>query len=646
MEPRRPKHKQLPPLEVPREELERALRRPESYALPSLRRLQAKTDEPPSFAIVHTHLSMVALLPRIVVKVKKAVDFGFVDFSTLYKRFQACFAEVQLNQRLAPRVYYGVAPVVMHRETRRITVRVTDYWTPEKNQRAEYWMNDTDGEIIEWAVVMKRLPDEHTLLHRVEQGALSQPVLARLATQLVAFHRDARRSARIDAFGREDVIRRNIDENFAQTQSHVGETVTTSVYDRVKRLTYQQLQALSETIATRVDNGYICDSHGDLRLEHVYLLEADSALGNGDGKEEDDEEEELALLGESIDSAAKDERLKRSALATVDALLPQQAKATPSDRFVILDCIEFNEQFRFGDPLSDVAFLVMDLWRVGRPDLARALAHQYLLQAAQDTHENARLLTFYAAYRAVVRAKISGFRVLDASLDAEHRESERQRARCYWLVALSLLSPPSERPALLLVSGLPASGKSTLARMIAEDQAGVHWMRADTIRKELAARDHAPRETADDAVVANEDAGQEGAGFEDGLYTPEMTRRTYDEILIRSVHLLRDGERVVVDATFRDADERRRFIQTAQDEGALFAFIVCECDREIAKGRLIARKNDVSDATWDVFERMEAAWSVADLQGMAELLVINTEKEKELTLRRTNVFLRKLELLA
>ncbi|KAJ0397520.1 hypothetical protein P43SY_005646 [Pythium insidiosum] len=618
MEPRRPKHKQLPPLEVSREELERALRRVESYALPSLGLTDADADPTP-VPIVHTHLSMVALLPRVVVKVKKEVNFGFVDFSTLYKRFQACFAEVQLNQRLAPRVYYGVAPVVMHRDTRRITVRVTDYWTPEKNQRPEYWLNDTDGEIIEWAVVMKRLSDEHTLLHRVEQGTLTRPVLARLAEELVAFHRDARRSARIDAFGREDVIRRNIDENFAQTQSHVGETVSSNVYDRVQRLTYAQLQALSATIASRVENGYICDSHGDLRLEHVYLVDVD-----------DDADEEDA------DSTTKDERLKRSALATIEPLARQTA---PTDRFVILDCIEFNEQFRFGDPLSDVAFLVMDLWRVGRPDLARALAHQYLLQAKQDTPENARLLTFYAAYRAVVRAKVSGFRVMDPSLDAEHRESERQRARCYWLVALSLLSPPGERPSLLMVAGLPASGKSTLACMIAEDQAGVHWLRADEIRKELAAQDRAPAEGTESNRPSDD-------GFEDGLYSPEMTRRTYDEILIRSVNFLRVGERVVVDATFRSTEERRRFIQTAQDEGALFAFIVCECDREIAKGRLIARKNDVSDATWAVFERMEAEWSVADLQGMAELLVINTEKEKELTLRLTNVFLRKLEVLA
>ncbi|TYZ68962.1 hypothetical protein PybrP1_000166 [[Pythium] brassicae (nom. inval.)] len=638
MEPRRPKHKQQPPLVVTQEELETALKRPETYI--TARTLAAAgecsdpdarnvDDElfppgaacPPSVSVVHTHMSMVFLLPGRVYKLKKEVDFGFADFSTLYKRFQACFAEVQLNRRLAPDVYVGVVPVSMQRTTRAIAVRCDDFWTPAKGASLDYWLNDAFGEIVEWAVHMVRLPDDHTLLHLLREARLSRTHVAQVAQLLVDFHATARRSAAIDAFGRETVIRANIDQNFAQTAAHAGATVSEPVYRRVQELTYARLRELRPAIAARAANGYTCDSHGDLRLEHVYVDPRQDADRNDDNDDKNDDDD-----------------------------------GTGSRRFVVLDCIEFNEQFRYGDPLSDVAFLVMDLWHEGRPDLARELQQQYLRRAAQDTPENAALVAFYAAYRAVVRAKVGGFRVFDATLSPAQRDVETARARSYWLVALSFLAPPAERPCLLLIAGLPASGKSSLAQMLAADARHVTWLRADAIRKELVGRPTATtdgneneNENDDDDTSAdthdNVPAGATSGSFEEGIYSPAVTARTYDEILRRSVALLRRGERAVVDATFRDRALRERFVAAARAEGALLAFIVCECDREIVRGRLLARKDDASDATWEVFERMEQTWDVADSARAAEGFVVNTEKEKELTLRRVQGFLRSIGLL-
>ncbi|KAG6617593.1 aminoglycoside phosphotransferase [Phytophthora cinnamomi] len=477
----------------------------------------------------------------------------------------------------------------MKRATREICVRCDDFWTPEKSANLDWWLNDQFGEIVEWAVHMVRLPDDCTLLHRMDHGELTERMLEQVAERLVNFHADARRGSKIDHFGRESVIRHNIDENFHQTASHTGMTVSEPVYRRVKELSYAWLKKLKHVFESRVENGYICDTHGDLRLEHVY-------------------------------------RLPRS--------------AGQDERFVILDCIEFNEQFRFGDPLSDVAFLAMDIWRKGRPDLARFLQGQYLLKAVQDSPENADLFTFYAAYRAVVRAKVSGFRVMDPTLSAVQRVDEIQRAHCYWLVALEFLSPAAQRPCLILVGGLPASGKSSLAKMLAEDDNTLVWLRSDAIRKELAEQsfENASGDSGDSAVKG------EGS-FEEGLYSPEMTQRTYDDILKQCVKHLRKGERVVIDATFRDPVQRQRFIGAARTEGALFAIIMCECDREIIKGRMLARKNDISDATWGVYEFMEKTWHFPERDTMAECSVVNTEKEKELTLRRAQVFLRKIGLL-
>uniref|UniRef100_K3WFH1 Aminoglycoside phosphotransferase domain-containing protein n=1 Tax=Globisporangium ultimum (strain ATCC 200006 / CBS 805.95 / DAOM BR144) TaxID=431595 RepID=K3WFH1_GLOUD len=652
MEPRRPKHKQQPPLVVHADEIESALQRPETYAYAPLCNADKNKvddefeddDDDPVFPrgslrdkirVIHTHMSMVFLLPHRVYKVKKQVDFGFADFSTLYKRFQACFAEVQLNKRLAPDVYVGVVPISMHRETRKITVRCDDFWTPEKSANLDYWLNDEYGEIIEWAVHMVRLPDEQTLEYAMQHGQLNEQMLANVAQTLVDFHKNARRGAKIDPFGSEDVIRANIVQNFDQTQTHVSVTVSEPVHRRVKELTFQWLDALKSTIASRVSNGYICDSHGDLRLEHVYMVPTASST-----------------------AAARSPRSSSSN----DTSDPHGAH-----KFVILDCIEFNEQFRYGDPLSDVAFLMMDIWRSGRPDLARYLQQQYLLKAAQDTPENAKLFTFYAAYRAVVRAKVAGFCVEDPNLSAEQREKEIQRARCFWLVALSFLAPPVERPCLLLVGGLPASGKSSLAKMLAGDERSMTWLRADAIRKELVGKRTAASEEKVLAAAANGNSSTTTGGcndgrpaseedeeaalakdgsFEKGIYSPAVTKQTYDEILIRSIMHLRQGERVVVDATFRDRALRERFIKAAHEEGAMFAFIICECDREIIRGRLLARKNDLSDATWVVYEQMEKVWDFTkESAQMAECFVVNTEKEKELTLRRTQGFLRSIGLM-
>ncbi|ETM46379.1 hypothetical protein L914_08710 [Phytophthora nicotianae] len=587
MEPRRPKHKQAPPLEVSQSELERALKDPKAYVFPNVdaERMAFPNgqEDADQLRVVHTHMSMVFMLPERVYKVKKQVDFGFADFSTLFKRFQACFAEVQLNKRLAPDVYMGVVPVSMKRVTREICVRCDDFWTPEKSNNLDWWLNDQFGEIVEWAVHMVRLPDDCTLLYRMDHGELNHHMLEQVAEKLVEFHADARRGPKIDHFGKESVVRHHIDENFDQTAAHTGVTVSEPVYRRVKELSYTWLKKLKHTFESRVENGYIGDTHGDLRLEHVYKLPGSSKDGT----------------------------------------------------FVILDCIEFNEQFRFGDPLSDVAFLTMDIWRKGRPDLAHFLQQQYLLKAVQNSPENNDLFAFYAAYRAVVRAKVCGFRVMDPTLAAVRRVEGTQRARCYWLVALELLSPPAQRSCLILVGGLPASGKSNLSKMLAESDNTLVWLRSDSIRKELT-----EQETTQEESIPKGDGS-----FEEGLYSPEMTRRTYDEVLKLCVKHLRKGDRVVVDATFRDLDQRQRFITTARVEGALFAFIMCECDREIIKGRMLARKNDISDATWEVYEHMETTWSYPERDTLTECTVVNTEKEKELTLRRAQLFLRKVGLL-
>src|SRR5581483_1162493 len=113
------------------------------------------------------------------------------------------------------------------------------------------------------------------------------------------------------------------------------------------------------------------------------------------------------------------------------------------DDLLIIDCIEFNERFRYADPVADIAFLAMDLICVGRRDLAEAFAAAY--SAAGDA-EGRALLPFYTAYRAAVRAKVEGMKGVEAEVPEAGRAAARAKARARWLLAMGELEAPSRRP--------------------------------------------------------------------------------------------------------------------------------------------------------------------------------------------------------
>src|SRR5262249_6665460 len=155
--------------------------------------------------------------------------------------------------------------------------------------------------------------------------------------------------------GRFDVVASNARENFTQAAAQVGVTLSAPVLERLRELTEAHLARLRPVIDDRAARGVPCDTHGDLHLDHVYFF-------------------------------------------------PDRA---PPDDLVIIDCIEFNERFRFADPVADMAFLVMDLLFQGRRDLADAFSAAYF-RAANDS-DGPALLPFYIAYRAAVRGKVEGF---------------------------------------------------------------------------------------------------------------------------------------------------------------------------------------------------------------------------------------------
>ncbi len=482
--------------------------------------------------IRQTHISVVFLVGPFAYKVKKPVDFGFLDFSTLAKRRHFCEEEVRLNRRLAPDVYLGVVPI---------------------NGEPDGLKLEGTGEVVEWAVKMRRLPDEVTLHQRLRRGEVDEPLVRELARRIAAFHRAAETGERIAAMGRFDSVARNLRDIYTQSVPQIGQTVSESVFQRLTALNETSLVRLRPLIEQRAEHGMPRDCHGDLHLDHIYFF---------------------------------------------------PDRQPPAD-LVIVDCIEFTERFRFIDPVADMAFPLMDLKFHGRPDLADVFADAYF--AASDDDKGRELLPLYTAYRATVRGSVGGLKLAEKEVPTTERTADLQHARAHWLLALAELAPPTERPCLLLVGGLPGTGKSTLARQLAEE-AHFTVIRSDVVRKQLLDQpESVPAPT----------------------YSPEWTERTYGECLRRAEDLLFQGGRVIVDATFREEFRRQTFFNAARSWGVPAAMLICTADADIVRQRLAHRKGDASDADWSVYEMLSQEWEQPTAAGRKPIQTINTAAGNE-----------------
>ncbi|MGE0710678.1 MAG: AAA family ATPase [Planctomycetota bacterium] len=491
-------------------ELIEGLSRPEAYPHPVER-----------VEVVQTHISCVFLAGEWVYKLKKPLDLGFLDYSTPEARRACCEAEVRLNQRLARDVYQGVAAI----------------WRGPEGQLHVGGL-PFEGEVVEHAVVMRRLDDARTFAAALARGELEAGHMDRLGALLAEFHERAARDHEIARWGGFDVVAGNCRENFAQLAPLCGRELApgvpaldAEVLRRLERLTEAELQARRALIEARAAAGVPCDTHGDLRLEHVYEL-------------------------------------------------PERG---PGQELVVVDCIEFNERFRFADPIAELAFPVMELSRAAREDLAERLAAAYL--RAREDEAGAALLPLYTAYRATVRAKVSAMKAAEPEVPAAERARAAQVASGHLVQALGVLSPPAERPALVLVTGLPGTGKSTLAARL--HARGFEWVRSDLVRKELA------------GIAPTARGGPE-------IYTREFGDRTYEECRARAERVLARGGRVVVDACFAREDERQSFLATARRRGARALVLRCQAAPLEVRGRMEERAlvPGPSDADFAVYEEM------------------------------------------
>lgn len=486
----------------------------------------------PGLELRETHISWVFLGETDVWKVKKPVDLGFLDFSTLDKRREACDTEVRLNRRLAPNVYLGVVPVSRH-------------------DSGELHFDD-EGDVVDWAVHMARLSDEDRADERLSADRLTDGHIESVAARLARFHDECESSQKTARFGSVDVIRDNVRENFEQASPTILDYISREQAREIESWQKRFLRERSPTFESRIRAGRIRDGHGDLRLEHVYL----------------DEEGNVTII----------------------------------------DCIEFNERFRYADVCADVVFLAMDLAHSGRVDLAE----RFLALYARDSNDFDLypLVDFYESYRAFVRGKIAAMLASNPEIEAEVRERARRDARRYYLLALASERRPLLPPALVAVGGVIASGKSTIASRLGAELA-VPVIDADRTRKFLAG-------------VAPTESLPEGAW--QGVYSEEFSEKTYRELRRRARSVLMTKRPVVLDASFRASRHRAEVRSLARELGVPFAFVECRPDAEVCRERLRHREGGVSDGRLEIFDDFLAEWEPVDELPDSEHIVIDTAR--------------------
>lgn len=476
--------------------------------------------------LIETHISWVILAGDYAYKIKKPVDFGFLDFSTLEKRHFYCDEELRLNRRLAADIYLDVVAISGSDAHPRLSA---------------------DGPVIEYMVKMRRFEQEQQLDRMLANNKLHERHVDALASMVARFHDQIERSDATSRFGSAEQVYAPVEENFLQIRQRVEETRYVAQLDTLEAWCKQAHATLRPFMEQRKQAGFVRECHGDMHLRNLAWI---------------------------------------------------------NDQPVAFDCIEFNENLRWVDVISEIAFFVMDLHEKQQAPLAQRFLNAYL-QASGD-YEGLRLLHYYLVYRALVRAKVDAIRLAQGNTsDTERAEAESDFGR-YLELATGYIQP--QRPLLLLTHGMSASGKSTLSQKLLE-QLGAIRIRSDVERKRLF------------NIEADAD---NAAPVDSGIYTMDATQRTYDRLAELAGHVLDAGYPVIVDATFKDPSQRAQFKQLADVKQVGFVILSFTAPADVLRQRIIERGKGVSDANLAVLEHQLAHWQpLADTEN-SDVIEIDT----------------------
>lgn len=488
-----------------------------------------------NFTVLETHISWVILTGPYAYKVKKPMDFGFLNFTTLEKRQFFCEQEVRLNQRLAPQLYLGVLPIS------------GDTQNPKING---------EGEAFEYAIKMVQFGQEGLFDKLQENDAITQAHITTLADSIASFHQRINSVDDNSPLGTPASVYEPMQQNFDQIRPMLISKEDEAQLDNLEAWAQSSFERLKPLLQKRRTEGKIKECHGDIHLGNITLFQ---------------------------------------------------------DEVVLFDCIEFNDEFRWIDTISDLAFLMMDLEYRGQHGFANRLLNRYLEQSGD--YEALPLLKFYKAYRAMVRAKVSLFIRAGEGLDDAAKAMFYENYQSYANLAESCSFMPNRF--LLIGHGVSGSGKTTVGNALVEEL-GVIQIRSDVERKRIFDLDQL------DASHSSVDGG---------IYSSDATQKTYDRLIRLTSAILKSGYAVFIDATNLKVAQRDRFTEAAEAEGVASILISCTADIETLKQWIknrIDQADDASEATIAIMEKQVANQDPLTDEEQEHAIIIHTDSENEL----------------
>lgn len=465
-------------------------------------------SSPIAIQLVQTHISYVLLTGEYAYKVKKPLNFGFLNYTTLAQRRHFCEEEVRLNQRGAAELYLEVIPITQ---------------TDTSAAEVRFQLGGA-GKVVEYAVKMRQFPQETLLTELFERGELTETLMQELAAMVAQFHRKATTNEYIRSFGEVAQVRQAFDENYEQTKQYIGSAQTQQQFDQTRAYTDRFFAEQPTLFDRRIQTGWIRECHGDLHLRNICYW---------------------------------------------------------NNRFLLFDCIEFNEPFRFVDVMFDIAYIVMDLEARHRSDLSTIFLNTYVEQTGD--WEGLQVLPIYVSRQTYVRAKVTSFLLNDPAVSDKEKQAAQETAANYYKMAWRFSNSRSGQ--LILMAGLSGSGKSTTARYLAPHLNAIH-IRSDAVRKHLA------------GIALDQSGGED-------LYTPAMTQKIYDRLLELGVLLAQQGYAVILDAKYDRQALRSTAIAQAQAHHLPVRLLHCTAPMDVLHDRVAQRSGDIADATVDVLARQQ-----------------------------------------
>ena len=461
--------------------------------------------------VLQTHISWVFLTGEYAYKVKKPMDFGFLDFTTLERRKHFCEEEIRLNGRLTDLYLEAVA--------------ITG--TPEQP------VLNGSGDAIEYAVKMRQFNQDQLIDKLLKQDQLTNDHIDEMADQIAAFHQQIAVSDETNPIGSAESVNAPVIQNFDQLDPLIEDAESRAQLSRLRSWSEQEYQRIENILEQRKQHGYIRECHGDMHLGNMALID---------------------------------------------------------NHIAIFDGIEFNDEFRWIDVYSEIGFLYMDLYDRGAKAYAHRLLNRYLERSGD--YAGLQVLRFYLVYRAMVRAKIASFRLMQPDLSDTEKAEVLQQYHSYTSLAESFTIP--HKPAIYITHGVSGSGKTTISQQMLETMNLIR-VRSDIERKRL--------------FNLEAEADSESA-LDSGIYDTEATAKTYQRLAELAETITCAGHSVIVDATFLQKQDRELFKSLADKQQLDFYIVVADTDPSELEARLRQRQqqgDDASEANIDVLRKQLAS---------------------------------------